>query len=149
MVTIFIPGAPVAKARARLARQKGFVRAYTPAKTARYEEVVRSYALAAFAGQGPILGPVGMLVAVYLTVPSSWSRKNREAALAGDIMPVVRPDIDNYVKAVLDGMNGVAFLDDAQVVTLRTAKFYAKEPGVLVSLKEETPDRRGFGGFGV
>lgn len=31
-------------------------------------------------------------------------------------------DIDNYVKAVLDGLNGVAYLDDRQVVQVFATK---------------------------
>ncbi len=33
--------------------------------------------------------------------------------------PGLRGDIDNYEKAVLDGLNGVAFVDDSQVVDWR------------------------------
>lgn len=35
--------------------------------------------------------------------------------MAGGVMP----DVDNVAKAVMDGMNGIAWLDDRQVVDLR------------------------------
>lgn len=33
-----------------------------------------------------------------------------------------KPDIDNIVKLVLDGLNGVAFEDDAQAIEVKAAK---------------------------
>lgn len=34
----------------------------------------------------------------------------------------LRGDVDNYVKSLLDGLNGVAFDDDSQVVNLKAFK---------------------------
>lgn len=34
----------------------------------------------------------------------------------------LRGDVDNYVKSLLDGLNGVAFADDKQVVNLKAFK---------------------------
>ena len=38
-----------------------------------------------------------------------------------------RRDIDNLAKTILDGLNGVAFPDDSQVVEVRSVKFVDKE----------------------
>ena len=35
-----------------------------------------------------------------------------------------RPDLDNLVKSVSDGLNGVAFRDDSQITELRAIKQY-------------------------
>jgi Holliday junction resolvase RusA-like endonuclease len=35
-----------------------------------------------------------------------------------------KPDTDNCIKSVLDGANGVAYEDDAQVTTIRAYKRY-------------------------
>ena len=45
-----------------------------------------------------------------------------------------RPDIDNYVKAILDTMNGKIWEDDSQVTTLYATKHWAKvgEEGYFV-----------------
>ena len=48
--------------------------------------------------------------------------------------PHVRPDIDKLERAVLDGLTGVVFADDAQVVAIDHRKLYADgcSPGVEV-----------------
>jgi Holliday junction resolvase RusA-like endonuclease len=50
-------------------------------------------------------------------------------------MPTTKPDADNVVKAVFDGLNGVAFRDDVQVVDLRVRKRYSATPAVRVQLQ--------------
>lgn len=34
----------------------------------------------------------------------------------------LRGDVDNYVKSIMDGLNGVAYNDDGQVVNLKAYK---------------------------
>ena len=34
----------------------------------------------------------------------------------------LRGDIDNYAKSILDGLNGVAYTDDKQIVSLELRK---------------------------
>lgn len=42
-------------------------------------------------------------------------------------------------KAIFDGMNGVVWKDDVQVVEVRKRKRYAETPGVVVIVKEWIP----------
>jgi Holliday junction resolvase RusA-like endonuclease len=78
----------------------------------------------------------GVAVSVNLearvSVPASWSKRKRAAALEGEIKPTSRPDIDNFAKAATDGMNGIVYVDDAQIVRLDAQKHYAETPGLLV-----------------
>jgi crossover junction endodeoxyribonuclease RusA len=48
-----------------------------------------------------------------------------------------RPDLDKLVRAVLDGLTGVVFCDDARVVELTAVKRYSDEdrPGVFVFIR--------------
>ena len=69
-------------------------------------------------------------------VPSSWSKKRRTAARQGVEHHVSKPDLDNVQKAILDGMNGIVFEDDSQVIDSRTRKAYGPEPGVKVFIDE-------------
>jgi len=45
-----------------------------------------------------------------------------------------KPDIDNYVKAVLDGSNKILWEDDSQIQTLRARKQWDELPRVEISI---------------
>lgn len=47
-----------------------------------------------------------------------------------------RPDVDNYAKAVLDGMNKVVFKDDTQVERLTVSKRWTRKGESPVTLIE-------------
>ena len=132
IVAFEVPGLPVAKGRARVTTIGGHARAYTPPKTARYERLVRDYAMSAMAGLEPFDGPVAVDIQVFVPVPVSWSHKKRASALAGITWPVARPDLDNYLKCVCDGLNGIVLTDDARIVAIQTSKQFAVCPRVEV-----------------
>lgn len=46
----------------------------------------------------------------------------------GELRPTTKPDVDNYVKGVKDGLNKVIWQDDSQVVNLTVRKFYSMHP---------------------
>ena len=48
--------------------------------------------------------------------------------------PFVRPDIDKLSRAVLDGLTGVAYEDDEQVVKLFAEKRYGENVGVWIRI---------------
>lgn len=50
-------------------------------------------------------------------------------------MPTTKPDIDKLLRALLDGLKGVLYADDSQVVGVETVKDFATgAPGVYVSV---------------
>jgi len=130
-----IPGKPGAKGRPRFA--KG--RAYTDTKTANYEALVGWYARDA--GVQKISGAVGIVVSGYWGCPKHKERKG--VPYTGG-WKTSRPDGDNLLKAVLDGLNGIAYEDDAQAVDSRVRTLFAaqgEEPRVEVwicAMDEET-----------
>ena len=130
----FVPGEPVAKGRPRASTIGGKARLYTPAKTQNYENLVRI--ACAIIIDVPLPGPCAVSVTAVLPIPQSWSKKRAQAALDGSERPTKRPDLDNYLKAILDGMNGVAFSDDSQVVEIGARKQYGARPGVWVELRQ-------------
>jgi Holliday junction resolvase RusA-like endonuclease len=127
-----IPGDPRGKGRPKATAIGGRARVYTDLKTRSYEGQIANLADFAMNGAEPLSGPVHVNVRVLFKPVSSTSKKAREAMLAMEIMPAKRPDLDNVVKAVLDGMNGIAFKDDAQVCSMTAAKRYAATAGVEV-----------------
>lgn len=132
-----VPGAPVAKGRPRLSNIGGKARAFTPAKTVRYEQLVALAAQQAMDGRAAVRDvPLVVRVVAYVPIPASWSARKQAAATAGTVKPISRPDADNFLKAGLDGMNGVVFHDDAQVVHVVVAKHYSLTPGMEISVAE-------------
>ena len=132
-ITFTIPGEPVAKGRARAFVRAGRVAHYTPDKTENYEARVAIFARQAMAGALPLAGAVSLSVVARFSIPASWSKKRKQAAAEGREHVTKRPDLDNVLKAIKDGMNGIAWLDDSQVVHLVDCrKVYAEQPGVDV-----------------
>jgi Holliday junction resolvase RusA-like endonuclease len=113
-----IPGPPRGKGRPRFKRQKvragEIVRTFTDRDTAAYENLVCLVARQARRGIGPFTGPVAVHLIFRLQRPK---RPEHEYPS--------RPDLDNLVKAVLDGCNQAGiWVDDAQVVRIVSSKGY-------------------------
>ena len=107
---------------------------YTPKKTARFEAKVAAMAQQYF--PEPFRGAVGIRLKFLMPRPK---RLMRVRDPDGEVPHVSRPDLDNLEKAIIDGLNGVAFLDDRQVYAKRSEKVYhAKNgfPQVLVAVEE-------------
>ena len=58
------------------------------------------------------------------------------AAQNYQIMPTKRPDVDNVIKCVADGLNGIAWRDDSQIVSVLANKFYSTRPRVEIEITE-------------
>lgn len=133
MIEIRLDGDPVAKGRHhhRVDRATGVVHTHPDRRTARFEDRLAWAAQAVMAGRPLLAGPLVMIVDAYRAVPASWSRKKRAAALAGEVRPVSTPDWDNYGK-IVDALNRVVWLDDAQIVDGRARKFYSDRPRIEI-----------------
>lgn len=132
--TFSVYGEPQGKARPRFTRTG---RAYTPQKTASYEDEIRHMAKAAMGSSDPLETPMAVYCYITLPVPQSYPKKRAEACLNGFERPTKKPDIDNIAKAFLDGMNGIVYLDDKQVVSLHVTKVYGSPACVNILVKEE------------
>lgn len=113
-----VDGAPVGKERPRRGRYGNF---YTPDRTREYENRVRWAFADKYAGMEPWAGPVKIEVRAHVK------------------SPVSTPDGSNILKAVEDALNGLAYKDDAQVVSALVVKRKAqnaKAQWISVSLEE-------------
>jgi Holliday junction resolvase RusA-like endonuclease len=108
-----VEGRPRGKGRPRFNRKTGT--AITPKGTAEAERAVAKACRLAM-GSAPIMtGTVELTIEAVFRVPSSWPNARRAAALAGEIEYTGKPDRDNIEKLVMDALNDVAYIDDAQV----------------------------------
>lgn len=120
---IIVKGNPIAKQRPRIARFKkgdtSFVRMYSPKKTVNYETLIKMKAGDVI--NHPFEGPIKLTVSFYLSRPKRLIHKTKHMT---ECYTDKKPDIENLVKAVMDGLNGVAYHDDSQVVELIARKKY-------------------------
>lgn len=131
-VSFTVPGEPQAKGRAKIVKIGGFSRMATPAKTVAYEGLIAHAAQQAMGTATPMDCACQVQMIITVSVPASWSKKKQAAALAAQVLPTKKPDTDNVVKAVFDGMSGVVWRDDVQAVDLFVRKRYGAMPGVQV-----------------
>ena len=131
-VSFTIPGEPFGKGRPRATTRAGHAALYTPKKTVTYESLIAHAAQQAMAGAAPVEFACQVQMIITVSVPASWSKKKQAAALIGKVLPTKKPDTDNVVKAVFDGINGVVWRDDVQAVDLFVRKRYGVLPGVQV-----------------
>lgn len=80
--------------------------------------------------------PLKAIIDVYMPIPKSFSKKKYEQALNGAIRPTVKPDCDNIAKNINDALNGIAYSDDKQIVSLSVNKFYSEVEMVNVKIED-------------
>ena len=133
VVTVVVDGPPVPKGRPRNYRG----RMVTPAKTRNYEAAI-SIAGAKAARESGRFGNSAALevyVTAHVPIPASWSAKRKADAIGQVLRPIGRPDADNFLKAALDGLNGVLFGDDAQCVITHAEKKYSDRPRLEIEIR--------------
>ncbi len=134
MIDFTVPGQPQGKGRPRVGKIGQHARLFTPGKTVAYEGLIALAARQAMRGAEPLTGPCQVTLDIVCQVPASWSQRKQAAAIAGSLLPITKPDVDNVEKAIFDGLNGVAWRDDCQVVRVIKGKRYGATPGVHVSI---------------
>lgn len=136
--TFIVVGKPQAKQRVRVYfdERTQSVRGYTPKRTADYEEKIR-YAYRKAGGKYYGKTRLAVRISVYFGFPKSYSKKKVRELWEGGASPTSKPDCDNIIKSVLDGLNKVAYYDDSVVVDVSCRKLYAPpgdEPYIKVEI---------------
>ena len=134
MFTVY--GEPVAKGRPRFSTRGKFPVAYTPEKTKTYESEVGIMAKAAMGASEPFKGALEAFIYVTFPVPASYSKKRTEACLNETEKHIKKPDLDNVVKAICDGMDKIVFLSDSQITSIHATKVYGEIAKVEVMVRQ-------------
>jgi Holliday junction resolvase RusA-like endonuclease len=138
-VRIVVPGPPVPKGRPRVTTRGGFARAFTPAKTRRYEDLIRLKAaehMELFT-LPQLQGALSVKIRAFMQTPQAIAKHKAKGPLAetGELRPLTKPDVDNFAK-VIDALNGIVWRDDSQVVSLTVDKFYSSRPRLELTAVE-------------
>lgn len=97
---------------------------YTPKQTSEYEKLIKASYIAVSRTFFEKDVPLEVNILAFFSGKYSnndWMTK--------------KPDADNIIKIILDGLNKVAFYDDAQVCKLYFEKKYAEIPRVEITIK--------------
>lgn len=129
-VRFVLAGKPQTKSRPRFTRHG---RTYTDAKTRVAEQSLLAAYLIAAGNRPPHTGPVFVTITASFVPPMSWANWKRERAMNGEWAHTTKPDLDNIVK-LLDGLNGRAWVDDAQIVGFFVTKRYAAAASTEITL---------------
>lgn len=132
---IIIPGEPQPQLRPRARVAGKRVIMYDPPKSRKYKEFVKRMAKQQWPND-PTPAAISLKIDIYRPIPKSTSKVRTKKKEEKEIRPIVRPDVDNYAKTILDGLNGIVFKDDSQIVDMRVRKFYSINPRVEISVKE-------------
>lgn len=124
------------KQRPRMCRIRGKTITYTPKQTTEYEKLVR----ASYTAVSKIFFdkdiPLIISIIALFSIPKSVNKKLKNLMLQGYILPTKKPDSDNIIKIILDGLNGVCYHDDAQICSIHFKKKYAEIPATKIIIKE-------------
>lgn len=126
---------PVEQARPRATRFGKGIRLYDPKKVAKYKENLAYLAKFQFRHK-PISKPLKIEIKFYRGLQKSISKKERIKRLSHVHRPIVKPDLDNYIKSTLDALNGIIWADDNLIVDLTAHKFYSDKPRIELEVEE-------------
>lgn len=132
---ITIPGVMRGKGRPRFSTRGAKPRAYTDTQTESLESWVRQCALDQV-GQLHLDGPLSLQISITVPMAKSWSKAKRQAAEAGGLMPIGKPDIDNTTKLLADALNGILWADDSQICDLHAGKRYGHTPMTVLRVEK-------------
>jgi len=118
MINFSVFGVPVPQGRPRFARVGNFVKTYDPAKSASWKDRI-AYAAGEYMRENKKSLITEAIKAEFIFVlprPKSLPKKQ--------IHHIKKPDFDNLVKAVMDGLRGICYGDDRQIMDAHIIKRY-------------------------
>lgn len=130
MIKFVVPGKPQGKGRPRVTRNG----TYTPKATKEYQRTISTCAKLSnniyYEKE-----PLSATILCFYPIPKNTPKYKRKMMIEGKTYPMVKPDLDNVAKAILDALNGVCYKDDNQIVELHIKKKYSDEPRVIVKIE--------------
>ena len=133
-----VSGRPQGKDRPRFRKIGNYVSTYNTKSTIEYEKLVKLSAIEQCKGQlnKEYTGLVKMSIKAYFKPNKGISKKQHDLLIGQAHLN--RPDLDNLIKIICDGLNGVAYKDDNQVAIISAEKVYDDEDRVEVIIEYGT-----------
>lgn len=115
-------GELVAKERPRKAKNGQM---YTPQRTRNFEKKIAKWGASKMVELPPLPFPIKVSLQVFDATDNQDAVLHSFAGLTYN----TKTDVDNYAKAILDGLNKVVWKDDKLICDLRVTRVWAKSPG--------------------
>jgi Holliday junction resolvase RusA-like endonuclease len=93
-------------------------------------------AKAAMGSSEPLEVALEAFIYVTFPVPASYSKKRTEACLSDSEKHTKKPDLDNVIKSVIDGMDKIVFENDSQITSIHSTKVYGEVAKVEVVVRQ-------------
>jgi Holliday junction resolvase RusA-like endonuclease len=121
-------GKPYGQKRPRAYRRGKFIGIYSPKENVEYADKIKQAILPLVKNKHGLIYdnvPVVVCVNAYLKKPKI-TKKQQALNLARDKYPVKKPDGDNILKSILDGLTAtkLVWTDDSYVIFMSIDKFY-------------------------
>lgn len=128
-ITFEVPGRPHGKQRARVVYNAKINKtiAYTPSETLAYENLIK----AIFMKNKPANYEI-MKDGVSLDITAFFIKAKSNKM----IYPCLKCDIDNIFKCVSDALNGIAYIDDKQIVKTSCYKLFGNSEKIIVTVED-------------
>lgn len=121
-----------ADAVGKQAHEWGRGHSYLPQKTADFQKLV-AWEYVRQGGENFGKSAISIVLNIGIRIPKSYSKK-KQAALLNQIC-TEKPDCSNVLKAVEDGLQGVAFDNDKQVVFVSLSKRWTDESCIVLKVE--------------
>ena len=125
-ITIYME--PVAKARPRTVRRGGKTVTFTPSKTVDAENMIRN---AVLKEEEFFAAPTA------LRLEATFYRTRPKSLKKAILLPVSKPDWDNYGKTLTDALEKFIYDNDSQITTAIIKKRFGSPPRIEFELEED------------
>lgn len=140
ILSFTIKAVPQPQLRPRIASFGGHPHVYDPQSTRQFKRIVTKLASSEMGKTEPITGPIKVSLTFYRPVQQSLTKSEFDRRAVGDELPVVKPDLSNYLKATEDALNGVVWEDDRTITTEVIKKRYSTTPRITLKIWSDVAD---------
>ena len=143
-IEFFVPGVPRpgGSKRVFLNRKTGKPIVTDMSNNQGWKSAVR-FAAAVAAQDGPLSGPLSLLITFYMPRPKSHFRSGKFAGQikpTAPIYPTNMPDTTKLIRSTEDSLTGIVWSDDCLVAVQSACKLYGGRVGALIKVSELDPN---------
>ena len=126
---------PVAQARPRFT-SRPYPHEYDPPSVKRFKKQLNAIATKQMAEKGikPFDEAIEVNMVIYRPIQKSISKVEHKRRNLGTVLPIVKPDVDNYIKSIWDALNGAVWSDDNKITDTIVKKRYSDDPRIEIEI---------------